>query len=118
MNELLSNLVIPYQINNCEDVHCTDPEHVALTDELVVNVLESVDVAARNTLCHTGAGSDKKNRKSIPGWSQLVQPYKEKSLFWHQVWLSAGRPLNNELHKVMKKCSKYLPLSPKKMQEE
>ena len=31
-----------------------------------------------------------------------MQPYKEKLLFWHQVWQSAGSPLNCQLHNVMK----------------
>jgi len=35
------------------------------------------------------------NRKStgrIPGWSEEVQPLRDKSLFWHNIWIDCGRP--------------------------
>ena len=44
-----------------------------------------------------------KPRQRIPFWNVDVQPYKDKSIFWHAIWESAGRPVNNELHKIMKK---------------
>lgn len=34
---------------------------------------------------------------SIPGWNDEVQVYKEKSLFWHQIWKSAGSPTTGQL---------------------
>ena len=41
--------------------------------------------------------------KPVPGWSLTVKPFRDKAHFWHQVWISAGRPLNTQLHKIMKK---------------
>ena len=38
----------------------------------------------------------------IPGWKDSVQPFKDDSYFWHQIWQSAGRPINTELHSIMK----------------
>ena len=32
-----------------------------------------------------------------------MQPFKDTAMFWHSIWLSAGRPLNTELHIIMKK---------------
>jgi hypothetical protein len=26
------------------------------------------------------------------GWSEYVQPVRDKSLFWHKLWLEGGRP--------------------------
>ena len=31
-------------------------------------------------------------RGRIAGWTEYVQPVREKSLFWHGVWLQCGRP--------------------------
>ena len=36
-------------------------------------------------------------------WKQNIEPYRQDALFWHAVWLSAGRPINTELLKVMKR---------------
>ena len=38
----------------------------------------------------------------LQGLIKNVKPWKEKALFWHAVWKSAGRPLNNQLHNIMK----------------
>ena len=32
----------------------------------------------------------------------IVQPYQETTKFWYLVWQSAGKPLNTELHRIMK----------------
>ena len=34
--------------------------------------------------------------KNIPGWKEHVEPYRNSS-----VWMSAGRPVNSELHNVL-----------------
>jgi len=36
-------------------------------------------------------------RKVIPGWNDLVQPLKEECQFYHQIWLSAGKPSNGDI---------------------
>ena len=44
-------------------------------------------------------------RKSptIPGWVSEVKPFRDNAFFWHQIWQSCGRPLNTEVHRIMKK---------------
>ena len=37
----------------------------------------------------------------LPGWNEHVAPYKKDSLFWHSVWVSAGRPASGSLYQVM-----------------
>ena len=39
----------------------------------------------------------------MPGWKDLVKSYKEEALFWHAIWSSAGKPINNTLHNIMKR---------------
>ena len=37
------------------------------------------------------------NKRGIMNWNSFVQPYKDKSIFWHDVWKSAGCPANGHL---------------------
>ena len=54
--------------------------------------------------CLPKTGTDHNFKKQrIPFWNEDVQPFKEKSIFWHAVWESAGRPINTELHNIMKR---------------
>ena len=46
LSELLTNVEIPRQIAECEDVHCRDTDHIVGIDNFVVDVLESVNNAA------------------------------------------------------------------------
>ena len=42
--------------------------------------------------------------KTVSGWNSDVKQFKDISLFWAAVWKSAGRPINNGLYQIMKKC--------------
>ena len=55
--------------------------------------------------CLPSAGwSKKKNdqRPLIPGWKKDIQPLKDSAMFWNAIWISAGKPLNTQLHNLMK----------------
>ena len=44
-------------------------------------------------------------KNPIACWQQEVQPFKDDALFWHSVWISAERPINTELHRIMKRTT-------------
>ena len=33
----------------------------------------------------------------IPGWNSFVQPFKDKSIFWHNVWRDSGSPKHGQI---------------------
>ena len=66
----------------------------------LLEVLESVAFESLTTSYHGNYTAFKRN--TIPGWSDCVKPFREKAMFWSSIWKSAGKPLNNELHKLMK----------------
>ena len=106
LNEKLSSFSTPDMIKNCTDVKCRDVNHCEKADEFISNILECIEVAAAETLPTPKAKSttDSPSRsKVIPGWKTFVKPFRDKAFFWHQVWTSAGRPLNTTLHNIMKK---------------
>ena len=35
---------------------------------------------------------DRQASGRIPGWSEFVQPLRDKSLFWHRMWIDCDRP--------------------------
>ena len=30
--------------------------------------------------------------RELPGWSETVEPERERLLFWHWIWLESGKP--------------------------
>jgi len=39
----------------------------------------------------------------VPGWSELVKPFRQKSLFWHRMWLECDRPRNGVVADCMRR---------------
>ena len=100
LDSILQEVEIKEDVVNCKNVHCKDPNHIDATDDLILNVLESVEKAAGDCLHQATPPKDKK--VPVPGWSMSVKPFKDTAFFWHQVWRSAGKPINTELHRIMK----------------
>ena len=42
-------------------------------------------------------------KRQVPGWNEEVQPFRDTALFWHSIWVSCGKPLNSEVHNIMKR---------------
>ena len=108
LEESLSNIVVPHCLHECKNLKCKNRDHCDSVDELAIEVLETVQLTAESILTcpfSGGAGSRPTGAagKAVPGWSARVKPYRETAYFWHQVWLSCGKPINNEVHKIMKR---------------
>ena len=100
LEKRLNSLAIPRCVN-CRDVHCENPKHIEDIDNYAFSIMKSMDesikmIALKNV-------KNKKKSKIIPGWNDLVKPYKEDAIFWHAIWSSAGKPINNTLHNIMKR---------------
>ena len=102
LEENMARLIPPDSVARCMDVHCQDPRHREELDQFTLEILETVQKVAEESLPVPGNSSTQK--KSIrPGWRGDVKPYRDEAYFWHQVWKSYGRPVNNQLHSLMKK---------------
>ena len=66
-------------------------------------VLGAVQRAGEEALPFPKDGSSKKGKKATPGFHIQVKPFKEDAYFWHAIWKSTGKPLNNQLHSIMKR---------------
>ena len=113
----LSNVMVPVQVSECRDLHCTDTEHLEAIDWFTAEVMEAIQTAAETALPCPRPGGGKDKLKVTPGFNENVKPFKEKAYFWHQVWKSAGCPMNTELHSIMKKSRNKYHMEYKKCQK-
>ena len=56
--------------------------------------------AAANTIPRT---CTRPNTGRIPGWSEHVRPLRERSMFWHRMWLDCGRPRTGVVSESMRR---------------
>ena len=99
----LNELEVSNCLLNCGDVHCCDKSHQNECDNLMINILESIDKLSMTHLTPKKRNHAKKKKDPIASWETDIEPFKRDAQFWHSIWISAGRPLNTELHKVMKR---------------
>jgi hypothetical protein len=100
----LLEISTPEEVQNCRDVKCRNTDHSEKADEFVRSLLECVEKSAAEALPTPKPKSESPTKsKQVPGWTNSVKPFRDKAYFWYQVWISAGRPLNTELHRIMKK---------------
>jgi exonuclease III len=88
----------------CEDLHCLDAGHSEARDGFVLNMTGALIESCQATIPMVGGrqGAVRADSGCVPGWREEVAPFREASIFWHSVWLSAGRPAAGQLYMTMK----------------
>ena len=89
----LQDINIPLSITNCHDVLCKNELHKSATDELMLDILLSIEKSANAHIPKPKVNSSQ-HKPNIPNWKNEIEPFKDDAIFWHSIWLSAGKPLN------------------------
>ena len=90
----------------CSNPHCKYEIHSEERDSLVLDIMSSVIESSHQDIPMNGARRSPRSPecpvdKAIPGWKDVVAPYKEDAKFWHGVWQSADRPSHGVLKNIM-----------------
>ena len=99
----LKALEIPEELNHCKDVKCEHLEHKECIDTYVDQFFSIIEETAKETLPASGGVSNFQNKSKIVGWNSEIKEFKETARFWHAVWISCGKLVNTQVHKIMKK---------------
>ena len=104
VHEKISDIEIPESLL-CSDPCCQDKHHTEDRDHLVVDLMSCVIESCYQCIPMSGGSIPVKPdcpvEKTIPGWKEVVEPYKKDATFWHSVWQSAGRPKQGVLKQIM-----------------
>ena len=103
LNVSLHELHNNQNLFQCNDLNCRKTEHLkAITDYCVSLVNICIDAGAETfPKC-----SPQKHLK--PYWSEMIQPHKDCSLFWHSIWVENGKPRNGIIAQIMRQTrAKY-----------
>ena len=94
LDHILGSLTLPADVVNCRDLMCKIHKDAIL--EYLDSVIDSMHIAASwsiPVICMS-------NKKKLPGWNSYVKYYKEKSIWWNDVWKAAGCPSIGQLADV------------------
>ena len=84
------------------DISCSI--HSSHIDHLAESLLGCISEAS--SLFSPNIGHSRKHR--LPGWNDYVRGAKEKTDFWHKIWIDAGSPRSGVLFQIKKNAkSRY-----------
>ena len=89
LKELLGFLHVPVAAVACDNPVCTDTSHLSDINHYARDIFDCCFKAADKCIPSTKC---KDGQNIIPGWKTHVQPFREKALFWHNIWNDSGRP--------------------------
>ena len=52
---------------------------------------EAISAACLSAASHAIPMTSEKRSGCIPGWAEYVESFKQKSQFWHNIWVDCGR---------------------------
>ena len=89
LSHLLNGITLPVDTLLCADLRCHDVSHFKALNTYAQHITDACLNAAKSCIPQT---CDRQSSRRLPGWSDHVQPLRDKSLFWHTMWLDCNRP--------------------------
>ena len=68
-------------------------------DAIVKACVES----GKQCIAHTSKSG---KTSALTGWNEFVKPYRDDSIFWHNIWRQCGSPRNAVVADVMRRARK------------
>ena len=96
LNYYFTYFQILHSVISCKDFQCKTHDTYIL--EKLNEFIDIVNYCAYATI----PTKTIRSKKGIAGWNQFVQPYKDKSIFWNDIWKNAGSPLGGQLEEIRK----------------
>jgi len=97
----LKAINLPASMLLCTDMGCKDDSHHNAINQYSEAITSACITAAE---AHIPKTSDRhSDHTRVPGWTERVEPFRQKSLFWHGIWVDCGRPRNGVVADCMRR---------------
>jgi hypothetical protein len=93
----LSNVNIPNDLIQCNNVTCQSENHIEYVNTLCSDIINCCMHSAFKCIPLRKYGG-----KVVPDWPELVKPSRDRSLFWHHIWLDCDKPTAGYVYEIMK----------------
>lgn len=74
-------------LSSCDDKLCRKQEHLLAIEEMCNNVIKSCLAAEQQCIPRS-----RPKHCKIPFWAEKIKPHRDTAIFWHRLWVDAGRP--------------------------
>jgi len=98
--ENLDRVDIPTGVLTFHDMSCCNSGHYDALNDYMAAISNACADACMKAVPRA---SEKQVDRRIAGWSEYVAPVREKSLFWHQLWVECSRPRSGAVANCMRR---------------
>ena len=92
LDDNFGHLTISECVMSCNNFNCKQHD-----DYIIQKLEESIDIFKFCANSAIPSKTYKMGSKSIHGWNDFVKPYKDESMWWHDIWKSVGSPTTGPL---------------------
>lgn len=95
----LDNVIVPTEALLCRDVLCKNASHIRDINTYANQIIGACTAATAACIPATCM----RDRNRVPGWTELVEPARQQSCFWHRLWVDCGRPHSGTVADIMRR---------------
>ena len=92
LSNLNDNIVDQFDDFDCSLVNCRDYSHFNIFHNSLLKLIESIELASFACIPIKHFNKSKKKTKLMIGWNRYIEEYRNKSIFWHNIWKDCGQP--------------------------
>ena len=100
LSSLLGSIAIPVDAILCTELTCHNISHYEAVNSYANQITDASNETADTCIPRT---RDRNSSGCIPGWSEYIKPLRDKSLFWHGLWLDCNRPKTGAVADCMRR---------------
>ena len=93
----LGDICIPWDAVQCNDLLCDNVKHFNDLEKLHNDLVNACMESSHETITCSNNKHENNKSRSIPGWSEFMEPEREKCMIWHNIWKDNGSPRNGIL---------------------
>ncbi len=98
LNKSLEQIEMPTHLLNCDNINCCNSTHTQAIEQLSTAIVKCCIDSGTECIPMT-----KPSDRTVTGWNDYVKHDKDQSLFWHWIWLEAGRPNKGHVYAIMQR---------------
>jgi len=93
---------LPVDAITCHDVICDNKSHFAKLNDYSNALINACLESASNTIPHNSHCDGERGSTVLPDWNEYVASLHEKSVLWHDIWVSCSRPHDGLVASIMR----------------
>ena len=106
LSNLIDNTLNRFTGFGCSLVNCRDYAHYNIFNDLLSELIESIELASFACIPIKYFNKSKKKANLMIGWNKYIEEYRNKSIFWHNIWKDCGRPAEGYVADIRKTTRK------------